>query len=317
MTITAWKILLRIAEQPHTQMSGIALRRACPGGESSLVKLGALIRAPGSAAEPLLLAHDSDDHAFEDGYEHHVVDAGSRVGVTQPTCDPHLYRLSIGWLLRALARSLSIRRAFLTTELLPDLLWRLGGLRLDTREPIFFLARRLFHGDNFAKVRTELSAMVGQQPFVVLITAPIRQAIALPLGLRLVSLHDCAWLDPSGVQVDWEQIAEAGRAAFAAPEEMTDFWHSPTYDQVRLDGMAFKLSPNRRQAVRKLHQASKTDDPWLEGERLVKGRMVDAFKGLKPNWRLLIESDGHGKYRLRERLPISLDPEIAHSTPTV
>ena len=317
MTVAAWKMLLRIAEQPHTQMSGTALRRACAGGESSLVKLGALIRTPGSAAGPPLLAHDSDDDAFEDGYEHHMVDAGSRVGVAQPTCDPHLYRLSIDWLLRALTRSLNIKRAFLTTELLPDLLWRLGGLRLDSREPIFFLARRLFHGDNFATVRAELSAMMGQQPFVVLMTAPVGRAIALPPGLCLISLHDCAWLDSEGVQFDQERVSEVVRTAFAAPEEMTNFWHSPTYDQVRLGGMTFKLSPNRRQAVRKLHQASKTDDPWVEGKLLVQGRMVDAFKGLKPNWRLLIVSDGRGKYRLRERLPISLDPEIAHSTPTV
>ena len=315
MMVAAWKTLLRIAEQPHAQMSGTALRRACAGGESSLVKLGALIRTPGSAVGPLVPSHDSDDDAFEDGYEHHMVDAGSRVGVAQPTCDPHLYRLSIDWLLRALTRSLNIKRAFLTAELVPDLLWRLGGLTLDSSEPIFFLARRLFHGDNFAKVRAELSAMIGQQPFVVLVTAPVRRAIALPPGLRLVSLHDGAWLDPEGVHVDQERIAEAVRTAFAAPDEMTNFWHSPTYDQVRLDGMAFKLSPNRRQAVRRLHQASKTDDPWLGGELLVKGKMVDAFKSLKPNWRLLIESDGRGRYRLRERLPMSLDPETAHPTP--
>jgi hypothetical protein len=279
------------------------------------VKLGALIRTPSSAAAPLLLAHDSDDAAFEDGYEHHIVDAGSRVAVAQPTNDPNLYRLSVDWLLRALARSLSVKRAFLTAEVFPDLLWRLGGLPLDNREPIFFLARRLFHGDNFAKVRVELSAMVGQQPFVVLVTAPVGREIALPPGLRLISLHDCAWLDSEGVHVDQERIAEVVRTAFAAPEEMTNFWHSPTYDQVRLGGMTFKLSPNRRQAVRKVHQASKTDDPWVEGKNLAQGRMVDAFKGLKPDWRLLIESDGRGKYRLRESLPKSLTSETAHPTP--
>jgi hypothetical protein len=315
MTVAAWKILLRIAEQPHAQMSGTALRRACGGGEPSLVRLGALIRTPGGAAGPLILAHDSDDDAFEDGHEHHVVDAGSRVAVAQPTADPHLYRLNIDWLLRALARSLGIKRALLTAELLPDLLWRLGGLTVGSREPIFFLARRLFHGDNFAKVRAELSAMLGQQPFVVLITAPAGQELALPAGLRLISLHDCAWLDSEGVQFDQERVSEVVRTAFAAPEEMTNFWHSPTYDQVRLGGMTFKLSPNRRQAVRKLHQASKTDDPWVEGKLLVQGKMVDAFKGLKPDWRLLIESDERGKYRLRASLPESLTSETAHPTP--
>jgi hypothetical protein len=79
--------------------------------------------------------------------------------------------------------------------------------------------------------------------------------------------------------------------------------------------MTFRLSPNRRQAVRKLHQASKTDDPWVEGKLLVQGRMVDAFKGMKPDWRLLIDSDGRGKYRLRESLPNSLISETAHPKP--
>jgi hypothetical protein len=79
--------------------------------------------------------------------------------------------------------------------------------------------------------------------------------------------------------------------------------------------MTFKLSLNRRQAVRKLHDASKTDDPWVEGTDLVRGRMVDAFKGLKPHWRLLIESDERGRYRLRESLPESLTSENAHPAP--
>jgi hypothetical protein len=301
MTVAAWKILLRIAEQPHAQMSGTALRRACGGGEPSLVRLGALIRTPGGAAGPLILAHDRDDDAFEDGHEHHVVDAGSRVAVAQPTADPHLYRLNIDWLLRALARSLGIKRALLTAELLPDLLWRLGGLTVGSREPIFFLARRLFHGDNFAKVRAELSAMLGQQPFVVLITAPAGQELALPAGLRLISLHDCAWLDSEGVDFDRERIAEVARTAFSTPDSMDDFWHSPRYDTVRLRGVEFRLGPIRREVVRKLHEASKTDQPWVLGKMLLPDptkRMVDTFKNLKPSWRLLIESDGRRSYRL-------------------
>jgi hypothetical protein len=105
-------------------------------------------------------------------------------------------------------------------------------------------------------------------------------------------------LAADGINLDLERLAEVVRTAFAATDETNDFWHSPTYDVVRLRDLTFSLSPNRRQAVRKLHQASKTDDPWVAGRDLVEGRMVDAFKSLKPNWRLLIESDKKGKYRL-------------------
>ena len=214
-------------------MSGTALRRACGGSESSLVKLGALIRAPGGTAEPLLLAHDSDDDAFDDGYEHHRLPGPSQVVVKEPANDPHLYRLSINWLLRALVRSLRIKRALLTTELLPDLLWRLGELTVGGGEPIFFVARRLFHGDNFTKVRAELSPMLGQQPFVVLTTAPARPRVALPPGLRLVSLHDCAWLDGDSISLDHSLIADVARSAFSTAVITGKFWHSPTYDVVQ------------------------------------------------------------------------------------
>jgi hypothetical protein len=297
----AWKTLLRIAEQPHAQMSGRALRRACGGSESSLVKLGALIRTPGTAAVPLNSTHDSDDDAFEDGYEHLPIPGLSQVAVKRPTNDPHLYRLSIDWLVRTLTRSLGTKHVLATTELLPDLLWRLGEVPLGGREPIFFVARRIFHGDNLAQVRAELSSMLGQQPFVMLTTAPARLRVALPPGLRLVSLHDCACLDGDSISLDHSLIADVARSAFSTSAITGKFWHSPTYDVVRLQGVEFRLGPIRREVVRQLHEASKTDRPWVPGKLLLPDatkRMVDTFKSLKPSWRLLIESDERGNYRL-------------------
>jgi hypothetical protein len=283
MTSTAWKTLLRIAEEQVPQISGTALWRACRGASRCLVESGLLSRTPGIAAIRLEPTHDSDDDAFEDGYEDFLIPGPSPMPIERRTNDPHLYRLKIDRLLRAIAQSLGVKRAFLTAEVLPDLLWRLGGPTLETREPIFFGARRIFHGDNLAKVRAELSAMLEQRPFVVLTTAPARPAVSLPPGLRLASLHDCARLAADGVSMDLEHLAEVARTAFAAPDQSIDFWHSPTYHMVRLRGVAFPLSPNRRQAVRKLHEASKTDDPWVAGRDLIEGRMVDAFKSLKPN----------------------------------
>jgi hypothetical protein len=298
MTSALWTTLLRIAEEQVPQISGTALWRACGGAGTKLVESGLLSRTPSTSAIPLESTHDSDDDAFEDGYEHLLIPGLSQAPVKRRTNDPHVYRLSIDRLLRAIAQSLGVKRPFLTAELLPDRLWRLGGLTAGSREPIFFGARRVFHGDNFAKVRAELSSMLGQRPFVVLTTAPARPAVLLPPGLRLASLHDCAWLAADGISLDLERLAEVARTAFAATNQSTGFWHSPTYDVVRLRGLVFPLSPNRRQAVRKLHEASKTDDPWVAAKDLIEGRMVDAFKSLKPNWRLLIESDQKGKYRL-------------------
>jgi hypothetical protein len=70
---------------------------------------------------------------------------------------------------------------------------------------------------------------------------------------------------------------------------------------VMLRGVEFRLGPIRREVVRKLHEASRTDQPWVSGKLLLPdptSRMVDTFKSLKPSWRLLIESDRRGNYRL-------------------
>ena len=164
MTSTAWKTLLRIAEEQVPQISGTALWRACRGASRCLVEFGLLSRTPGIAAIPLEPTHDSDDDAFEDGYEDFLIPGPSPMPIERRTNDPHLYRLKIDRLLRALAQSLGVKRAFLTAEVLPDLLWRLGSPTSETREPIFFGARRMFHGDNFARVRAELSSMRDSDP---------------------------------------------------------------------------------------------------------------------------------------------------------
>jgi hypothetical protein len=58
------------------------------------------------------------------------------------------------------------------------------------------------------------------------------------------------------------------------------------------------------QVVRTLHAAALTDQPWLDGKRLLceagatSMRMSDVFKS-KTGWRDLIVSDRRGRYRLR------------------
>ena len=75
-----------------------------------------LSRTPGIAAIPLEPTHDRDDDAFEDGYEDFLIPGPSPMPIERRTNDPHLYRLKIDRLLRAIAQSLGVKRAFLTAE---------------------------------------------------------------------------------------------------------------------------------------------------------------------------------------------------------
>jgi hypothetical protein len=296
-----WRILLDIAEQTHAQIAGAALQRVCGPAALELVRTGALIRTAEAALLAPLTAWDSDDNAFEYGYEEGGVElTGGRVRLVQPTPDPYVYRLDLKWMLRSAATALGISRTAPLTETIVDTLWRLGVAMAGDRDCIFFLARRLYQGEALVKVLTELSALLQREPLIVLTTARRHQGVPVPSGIRLVSLHDCAQLDGGSISLDRSLIAEVARGAFSPAMIATEFWHSPTYDVVRLRGVEFRLGPNRSEAVRKLHDASKTDRPWVPGKRLLGSgkRMVDTFKSLKPSWRLLIESDSRGNYRL-------------------
>jgi hypothetical protein len=296
-----WRTLLEIAEQTHAQIAGAALERACGPAALELVRAGALIRTAESALLAPVAAWDSDDDAFEYGYEEAGIDlTDGRVRVAQPTHDPYVYRLDLNWMLQSAATALGISRTAPLTESIPDALWRLGVAVAGDRDCIFFLARRLYEGDTLVKVMTELSALLQREPLIVLTTARRHQGVPVPSGIRLVSLHDCAQLHGGSISLDRSLIAEVARSAFSTALIATEFWHSPTYDVVRLRGVEFRLGPIRSEVVQKLHEASKTNRPWVSGKRLLGSgkRMVDTFKSLKPSWRLLIESDGRGNYRL-------------------
>ena len=81
------------------------------------------------------------------------------------------------------------------------------------------------------------------------------------------------------------------------------FSHSEDYTSVILSGQAFVLGPRQAAVVRLLDEASRSGDPWIAGSDLLRqagagsSRMVDLFKA-KQNWRDLIKSDGHGRWRL-------------------
>jgi hypothetical protein len=83
----------------------------------------------------------------------------------------------------------------------------------------------------------------------------------------------------------------------------TCFTHSNRYQIVELDGTQFILGSIQARVVEKLHQASRTENPWIHGKILLYEagstgqRLRDVFKSQK-QWRILIESDGKGYYRL-------------------
>ena len=85
------------------------------------------------------------------------------------------------------------------------------------------------------------------------------------------------------------------------------FWHAPDYSEVRLHGQSFPFTgPIQRAVVRILHAAAETSEPWCLGKTILQKagstdlnmRMVNLF-GRHVAWKVLILSDGRGKYRLR------------------
>jgi hypothetical protein len=118
----------------------------------------------------------------------------------------------------------------------------------------------------------------------LIITREERQRFEAEHGLAVMAL-DKATPDPD--------------ACAAAP----DLVHRDDYAEVVLNGEIFRLGPLQAAVVRRLHEASRTANPWRPGKELLADcnaqtmRMIDLFK-TKPNWRTLIASDGRGYYRL-------------------
>jgi hypothetical protein len=84
----------------------------------------------------------------------------------------------------------------------------------------------------------------------------------------------------------------------------TVFTHDPTYEHVSLGSFTFTLGPIQAKIVQQLHEASKLGE-WRPGKVLLARadsqqiKLSEVFKS-KQNWRELIESDGRGRYRLRQ-----------------
>ncbi|MGE5534107.1 MAG: hypothetical protein ACM3W7_01190 [Acidobacteriota bacterium] len=104
-----------------------------------------------------------------------------------------------------------------------------------------------------------------------------------------------AWLDT--------ELAAAG---------MNVFRHTQAYRHVMLHGLEFALSELHAKIVKILHKAFLDDphDAWrrgvdvLEEAGSIQLKMSDVFKS-REDWKLLIESDGKGMYRLKMEAPVT------------
>ncbi|MCU9849269.1 hypothetical protein OEZ60_14795 [Defluviimonas sp. WL0024] len=97
--------------------------------------------------------------------------------------------------------------------------------------------------------------------------------------------------------------AETGFAGAAAGPRPGAFHASADYQDIRCNGQHFRLGAIQAQVVRALHEAATRGEPWQSGKAILAAagsrslKMSDVFKS-KRNWRLLIESNGRGAYRL-------------------
>lgn len=81
------------------------------------------------------------------------------------------------------------------------------------------------------------------------------------------------------------------------------FHASPDYYRIECNGHRFRLGEMQAQVVRQLHEAAQRGEAWQSGKALLgaanstSAKLSDLFKSQK-NWRILIESDERGRYRL-------------------
>lgn len=100
-------------------------------------------------------------------------------------------------------------------------------------------------------------------------------------------------------------VAAVGRTE--QPQNGAGFWHAPDYSEIRLYGEPYYFVGDiQRAAIKFLHAAAKTDEPWRSGKVVLQAaksndanmRMVNLF-GRHPAWGVLLLSNKRGKYRLR------------------
>lgn len=88
------------------------------------------------------------------------------------------------------------------------------------------------------------------------------------------------------------------------PAEQRHLQQFDEYREIHFGNLQLSLGRLQAKVVKELHEASRTGDGWRSGKSVLAAggsaskRMQDVFKS-QARWRDLIESDRHGRYRLR------------------
>ncbi len=125
MSDQQFELLLQVLELAEPRITGRSLRRNLGSGADDLIRSGILTPVAPEAPLPDPRWHDSDDLAFESGWDAPLLVGQASKGAA---ADVGAYRISFARLLDMLSRALDLVAAQGATELLADHAWDLGDL---------------------------------------------------------------------------------------------------------------------------------------------------------------------------------------------
>ena len=165
MSDRRFALLLEVLELAEPQITGRSLRRNLGSGADDLVRSGILTPVAPEAPLPDPRWHDSDDLAFESGWDAPLVGQAGEGAAA----DVGAYRISFARLLDMLSRALDLVAARGPTELLADHAWDLGDLSISRsrKAPILF-ARRLHIASTVEQLRAVLQHRAGRPGGMIL-----------------------------------------------------------------------------------------------------------------------------------------------------
>ena len=165
MSDRRFALLLEVLELAEPQITSRSLRRNLGSGADDLIRSGILTTVAPEAPLPDPRWHDSDDLAFESGWDAPLVGQA----VEGAAADVSAYRISFARLLDMLSRALDLVAPRGPTELLADHVWDLGDLSISRswKAPILF-ARRLHIASTVEQLRAVLQHRAGRPGGMIL-----------------------------------------------------------------------------------------------------------------------------------------------------
>jgi hypothetical protein len=175
MSDRQFALLLDVLELSEPQITGRSLRRNLGLGADDLIRSGILTPVAPAAPLPDPRWHDSDDLAFEGGWDAPLVgQAGEGAAV-----DLGAYRICFARLLNMLGRALDLLAPRGPTELLAEHAWDLGDLSISRsrKAPVLF-ARRLHMPSIVEQLRAVLQHRAGRPGGIILTSSTSPLSVA-------------------------------------------------------------------------------------------------------------------------------------------